>query len=76
METKPIQYAEYTETRQRPLWYHLRGLQQTASGYGARLVSSREVFYAGRWRRVYITQYGNAGSAWIIVKGARFYLRG
>ncbi len=49
-----------------PLWYHKRGLSQTASGYGSRLNSGRSVrLQDGRVRRIYITQYSNAGTAWI-----------
>ena len=61
----------------RPLWWHLRGLTQTASGYGAKLTSSRCVRLPdGRVRRVYITQWSNAGTAWITLNNRRVYLRG
>ena len=59
------------EVKDAPLWWHLAGLSQTASGYGRKLVSRRKVYYRGRWRRVYITQWSNAGSAWVVVDGAR-----
>lgn len=56
----------------RPLWYHLRGLSQTASGYGARLTSAYCVrFSDGILRRIYVTQYSNAGTAWIMLAGKR-----
>lgn len=56
----------------RPLWFHLAGLSQTASGYGRRLVSRRVVrFPDGRTRRVYVTQYSNAGTAWIVLNGRK-----
>ncbi len=55
-----------------PLPWQLRGLQQTASGYGRKLTSSRCVrLPSGQIRRVYITLYGNAGTAWIVLGGAR-----
>jgi hypothetical protein len=54
----------------KPLGFHLLGLQETASGYGAKLTSRRVVRLAdGSERRVYVTQYSNAGSAWITLKG-------
>ena len=65
------------EVIKRPLPWHLQGLQQTASGYGKKLTSDRCVkLLGGQVRRVYITQFGNAGSAWIIYFGRRLYLRG
>jgi hypothetical protein len=68
--------GEYTFL-DRPLPWQIAGLQQTASGYGSKLTSSRVVKLAdGRERRVYITQYSNAGTAWIVLDGERVYLRG
>lgn len=56
----------------RPLWYHTAGLQQTASGFGKRLVSSRMVRLPdGRERRVYVTCYSNAGTSWIVLDGLK-----
>lgn len=59
----------------RPLPMHRAGLQQTASGYGRKLTSSRCVKLAdGRIRRIYITQYSNAGTAWINLDGRTFVI--
>jgi hypothetical protein len=77
MTDTKIEYleGEYTLV-DRPLWWQENGLQQTRSGYGAKLTSRRCVqFPDGRERRVYITQFSNAGSAWITLKGKRLYLR-
>ena len=38
---------------------------RTRSGYGCRIPTDRMVKWAGRWRRVYIARWGNAGSAYI-----------
>jgi hypothetical protein len=66
---------EIAEVLDRPLWWHLQGLQQTASGYGSKLTSSRCVRLAdGRVRRVYITCWSNSGSAWILLDGERQYI--
>lgn len=72
-----VQYLESPyELIDRPLWWQKAGLTQTQSGYGAKLTSSRCVKLPdGKVRRVYVTQYSNAGSAWIILNGARLYLR-
>lgn len=73
---KSIEYLEEPyELVERPLWWHKQGLTQTASGYGKKLTSSRCVKLPdGRERRVYITCYSNAGSAWIILGGKRLWL--
>lgn len=42
----------------------------TATGYGARIPSAWLVQWAGRWRRVYVAQWGNAGTAYIGKPGA------
>jgi hypothetical protein len=61
---------------ERPLWWHKRGLSQTASGYGRKLTSSKCVKLPdGRVRRIYVTQFSNAGSAWINLDGKTVYLR-
>lgn len=60
----------------KPLAWQLRGLQETATGYGAKLTSGRVVRLAdGRERRVYVTCYSNNCSAWITLGGKRLYLR-
>lgn len=60
----------------RPLWFHMAGLSQTASGYGKKLTSARVVRLPdGRERRVYVTIYSNSGTAWIVLDGARRIIR-
>ena len=48
-----------------PLWFHIQGLQETASGYGRRLTTPRMVYLEGRWRRVYVCCYSNSGTAYV-----------
>ena len=71
-------HAEVIETIRRPLWWHKAGLSFTASGYGARIPSDRMVRLAGDrpgiFRRVYVTIYSNAGTAWVVRNGARVVL--
>lgn len=47
---------------------------QTVSGYGARIPTRYMLRYAGIWRRVYVMVYGNAGSAYVNVKGKTVFL--
>lgn len=72
-----IEYLnEPYEIVNKPLWWQIRGLQQTASGYGKRLNSGRCVkFSNGALRRIYITIFSNVGSAWIILNGKQLFLR-
>jgi hypothetical protein len=52
------------------------GLSYTATGYGAKIPSTRCVVLPdGRKRRVYITIYSNIGSAWIILDHKKLFLR-
>jgi len=71
-----IKYLEEPyEFIDRPLWWHKKGLTQTASGYGSKITSRRCVKLSdGRIHRVYITRYSNAGSAWIILNKEKLYL--
>ena len=63
--------VEYTR-EYRPLEWQRQGLQQTASGYGRKLTSRYCVRLADRrLRRVYVSQFSNAGTAWITLDGAR-----
>lgn len=57
--------TERVEFREKLLWWQEDGLSYTASGYGRRIPSPYQVRYQGRWRRVYICQISNAGTAFI-----------
>jgi hypothetical protein len=60
----------------KPLWWHDRGLSQTASGYGLKLTSPRVVRLSdGRVRRVYVTCFSNIGTSWITVDGEKVIVR-
>ena len=48
---------------------------RTASGYGSKIPTRYQVELLGRWRRVYVMQYGNAGSAYVVYQGRRVFLR-
>ena len=40
-----------------------------ATGYGAKLPTRYMLKAGGQWRRVYVMQYGNSGSPYVIVQG-------
>ena len=54
-------------TRYVPLWWHIKGRQYTASGYGRRIPTPHMVQIPGspRWRRVYCCIYSNAGTCYV-----------
>ena len=63
------------EVIEKPLWWHNLGLQQTASGYGNKLISTKMVKWNGRMYRVYVMCYSNNGTAYIVSKGEKWILQ-
>ena len=47
---------------------------QTLTGYGPKIPIGYMVRYGNRWHRVYMANYGNAGSAYIVSGGQDLYL--
>lgn len=47
---------------------------QTVSGYGGAIPTRYMLTYDGRRYRVKVMQYGNSGSAYIMVKGSPLFL--
>ena len=62
-------YVDESDYIKKPLWYHLRGLMQTSTGYGRKLTTDRMVKYNNRLHRIYVSQHSNSGTAYILVKG-------
>lgn len=56
-----------------PAWMK-RGLQESRTGYGARLNSGYKISFEGRLYRVYTTIFSNAGSSWFKVKGVKIFV--
>jgi len=48
--------------------------RRSASGYGRKLPTSWMLEVDGRWRRVYVMQWSNAGSAYVVVGGEELFL--
>lgn len=79
MQTYDIKDAETYKTVARdiklvnaPLDWQLRGLQQTSSGYGAKLTTVYKAPFEGRFYRVYCTIYSNSGTCWFTAKGKKY----
>lgn len=60
---------DVTSYKREPLWYHKRGLMQTNSGYGTKLVTEHMIQIEKRWYRIYCCQHSNSGTHYIIKKG-------
>jgi hypothetical protein len=56
--------AETSDLIDAPLWWHDQGLQETPTGYGKQLTTSRMIFFQGMRRRVYCTCFSNNGTCW------------
>jgi len=69
-------YTIKCESKHAPLWWQEKGLSYTASGYGKRIPTERMIKFNGKWRRVYVYRYSNAGTAyigkWVTGRGAEF----
>lgn len=57
------------ETKEAPLWWQEQGLQQTATGYGSKLTTTKMLRYNGRWHRIYCSCFSNIGTCYILSKG-------
>lgn len=55
-------------------WWQDRGLMQTSSGYGKKLMTDKMIYFEGRLRRVYCTLFSNSGSCWIVYKGKMIFV--
>jgi hypothetical protein len=70
----PRIYLDTSELQDAPLWWHEKGLSQTASGYGRKLTTSHKISYNGKLYRIYATCISNVASLWFTVKGKRIYV--
>ena len=53
------------ETKEAPLWHHLKSLMYTATGYGSKIPTIYKVKHNNRWKRVYCHIYSNFGTLYI-----------
>lgn len=48
---------------------------RNAYGYGSKIATGRWLKVRNRWRRVYVTLWSNAGTAWIVMDGEKWIVR-
>lgn len=62
---------------ERPLDWHRRGLQYTATGYGTKIPTTKVIKWSdGRERRVYCDIYSNAGSCYCMIHSCKVSVEG
>jgi hypothetical protein len=66
--------ADRSELLDSPTWFHLRGLSETASGYGKALTNPSMVWFEGKYRRIYTTIFSNSGTSWFRYKGKKIVI--
>ncbi len=71
---KRISLENKSELINNPLWYHEKGLMQTASGYGSKLTTEYSINFEGKKRRVYCHIFSNCGTLYIIYKGEKIVI--
>lgn len=76
-EINIIQYIDYEDKDllYSPLWYHKKGIMQTATGYGPKLTTVNKIRHNGRQYRVYASCFSNVASLYILTKQGKLYLR-
>lgn len=69
MKTKIVAHYNLDDLvrKDAPLWWHLKGLSFTRSGYGSRIPTRHMVKIPGspRWRRVYCCIWSNSGTCYV-----------
>lgn len=66
--------CEKSELLYNPTRWQKLGLRQTSSGYGKKLNSGLSIFFVGKWRRIYVTCWSNAGSYWFMASGKKIFV--
>jgi hypothetical protein len=69
-----MEYIENTRLIDAPLEWQVKGLCETATGYGSKLTTRYKIEHNGKLYRVYASCYGNCSSLYIMEHGKRIYL--
>lgn len=71
-ESEGLKYLIYPAVPlSEPLDWQKRGRSFTASGYGKKIPTTRVLYLFGRRYRIYVDQFSNAGTAYIIYQGEK-----
>lgn len=66
--------ADRSELLDSPTSWQLRGLSETATGYGKALNSGLMVWFEGKFRRIYTTIFSNSGTSWFRYKDKKIVI--
>jgi hypothetical protein len=64
----------YLEFIDAPMWYHTRGLMQTATGYGRKLNTGKKALVGDKAYRVYAICFSNTATYYVIIQGVKIYV--
>ena len=64
---KRINFSDY-ETKSVSLPWQKADLQQTATGYGSKLLTTWKLKYNNQWHRIYMMCYSNSATSYILSK--------
>lgn len=70
-----MEYVESTKLIDAPLAWQVKGLRETATGYGSKLTTRYKIEHNGKLYRVYASCHGNSGLLYIMEHGRRIYLK-
>jgi hypothetical protein len=72
-----IQYVDYKaeDIVTKLLPWQQQGLQETATGYGSKLTTTKMLRINNKLYRIYCICYSNSGSCYIIKNGVRLFVR-
>lgn len=73
--SNPPMSTELVEVINAPLWYHDKGLMQTATGYGRKLKTPYKVRWNNRAYRVYSICFSNVSTEYIISNKQQIIVR-
>lgn len=66
--------VEQSELIYKPLWWQLRGLMYTATGYGKKIPTDKMIKFNGRFLRIYCHIFSNCGTCYIVSKGEQIII--
>lgn len=67
----PMRTVRADQVIHAPLWFHIKGLLQTSTGYGSKLATEYKLKHNGRLYRVYCAIYSNIGRTYIVSDGVK-----
>ena len=64
--------GKYYKAIDKPLWWQLKGLQYTSTGYGRKIPTTKMLKMNNRLYRIYCCIFSNNGTCYICSKGKEY----